>query len=152
MSVTMTRLGSWPRWVHPTDRSVSTGLGSNARCAIWPWTTSRNGSTTRPYLERLGQFRADLATVDTTPRGDLLAKRAVQWLRVLADTWVNADVPEARADLLHAIYDRIVVAGRSIVAARLTPAAYSNGLALALPQVVMARPEGFEPPTRLLQT
>ena len=38
--------------------------------------------------------------------------------------------------------DRIVVLGRSIVAARLTPAAYSNGLALALPQVVMARPEG----------
>ena len=36
-----------------------------------------------------------------------------------------------------------VVKGRSIVAARLTPAAYSNGLALALPQVVMARPEGF---------
>ncbi len=32
--------------------------------------------------------------------------------------------------------------GRLIVAARLTPAAYSNGLALALPQVVMARPEG----------
>jgi hypothetical protein len=50
-------------------------------------------------------------------------------------------------DLLHAIYERIVVAGRTIVAARLTPAAYSNGMALALPQVVMARPEGFEPPT-----
>jgi hypothetical protein len=31
--------------------------------------------------------------------------------------------------------------------ARLTPAAYANGLALALPQVVKARPEGFEPPT-----
>ena len=44
----------------------------------------------------------------------------------------------------HAIYDRIGVKGRSIVAARLTPAAYSNGLALALPQVVMARPEGSE--------
>ena len=68
-------------------------------------------------------------------------------MRVLADTWVKADVPEAKAELLHAIYDRIVVVGRSIVAARLTPAAYSNGLALALPQVVMARPEGFEPPT-----
>jgi hypothetical protein len=89
----------------------------------------------------------DLATVDATPRGDLHARRAVEWLRVLADAWVNADVPEARADLLHAIYDRIIVKGRSIVAARLTPAAYSNGLALALPQVVMARPEGFEPPT-----
>ena len=50
-------------------------------------------------------------------------------------------------DLLHAIYDRIFVVGPSIVSARLTPAAYSNGLALALPEVVMARPEGFEPPT-----
>jgi hypothetical protein len=99
------------------------------------------------YLERLGQFRLDLANVDATPRGDLPAKRAVEWLRVLADTWVEADVPEARADLLHAIYDRIIVVGSSIVSARLTPAAYSNGLALALPQVVMARPEGFEPPT-----
>ncbi len=50
---------------------------------------------------------------------------------------------------LHPIYDRIVVVGRTIVAARLTPTAYPNGLALALPQVVMARPEGFEhaPPT-----
>ncbi len=99
------------------------------------------------YLERLRQLRVDLAAVDATPRGDLPAKRAVEWLRVLADTWVKADVPEARADLLHAIYDRIVVVGRSIISARLTPAAYSNGLALALPQVVMARPEGFEPPT-----
>ena len=80
-----------------------------------------------------------------TTRSSSTARRRT--LRVLADTWVNADVPEARADLLHAIYDRIVVAGRSIVAARLTPAAYSNGLALTLPQVVLARPEGFEPPT-----
>jgi hypothetical protein len=96
------------------------------------------------YLERLGHFRADLATMDTTPRGELAANRAVEWLRVLADRLVSADVPEARADLLHAIYDRIVVAGRSIVAARLTPAAYSNGLALALPQVAMARPEVSE--------
>jgi hypothetical protein len=96
------------------------------------------------YLERLGQFRVDLATLDATPRGDLHAKRAVDWLRVLADTWVNADIPEAKADLLHAIYERIVVAGRTIVGARLTPAANSNGMALALPQVVMARPEGSE--------
>jgi hypothetical protein len=57
------------------------------------------------------------------------------------------------ADLLHAIYERIVVKGRSIVAARLTPAAYSNGVALALPQVVMARPEGSErtPPTFVIE-
>ena len=41
--------------------------------------------------------------------------------RVLADTRVTADVPEATADLLHAIYERIVVVGRSIVGVCLTP-------------------------------
>lgn len=50
---------------------------------------------------------------------------------------------EAKAELLHAIYDRIVVAGRSFVGACLTPAAYAYGLARALPEeVVMARPTG----------
>ncbi len=44
---------------------------------------------------------------------------------------------------MHAIYERIVVAGRRIVSVRLTPAAYDHGLALALPEkVVMARPTG----------
>jgi hypothetical protein len=47
------------------------------------------------------------------------------------------------ADLLHAIYDRIVVAGRRIVSVRLTPSAYAHGFALALPeQVAVARPTG----------
>ena len=85
--------------------------------------------------------------MDTTARRDVSAERAVEWLHVLGRTWHSADVPEAKAALLHAIYDRIVVVGPSIVSARLTPAAYANGLALALPEVVMARPEGFEPPT-----
>lgn len=72
------------------------------------------------------------------------AERAVAWLRALAETWLDADVPEAKAELPHAIYERIVVAGRAVVSARLTPAAYAHGLALALPeQVAMARPTGF---------
>ena len=75
------------------------------------------------------------------------ASRVVEWLRAFAESWRAADVPEAKADLLHAIYERIVVAGPRIVSVRLTPAAYSHGLALALPEAVMARPEGFEPPT-----
>jgi hypothetical protein len=61
---------------------------------------------------------------------------------MLGETWASADVPEARADLLHAIYERVVVAGRRFVEVRLTPAAYKHGLALALPDAVMARPEG----------
>ena len=72
-----------------------------------------------------------------------MADRAVEWLRALAETWTAADVPEAKADLLHAIYERIVAAGRSFVSARLTPPAYTHRLALALPEeVVLARPTG----------
>ncbi len=64
-------------------------------------------------------------------------------MRALAETWHQADVPEAKSELLHAIYERIVVAGREFVSARLTPAAYAHGLALALPEVVVkARPTG----------
>ena len=37
-------------------------------------------------------------------------------------------------DLMHAIYDRIRVAGPEIVGVRLTQAAYAHGLALALPE------------------
>jgi len=44
---------------------------------------------------------------------------------------------------MHAIYERITVAGPRIVGIRLTTAAYAHGLALALPEKVeMARPTG----------
>ncbi len=100
------------------------------------------------YLERLGQLRSSLAAFDDAPHEGVRASRAVEWLRALAQTWTSADVPTAKAELLHAIYERIVVAGRRIVSVRLTPAAYDHGLALALPEkVVMARPTGFEPAT-----
>ena len=75
------------------------------------------------------------------------AQRAVEWLRALAESIQHADVPEEKADLMHAIYERITVAGPEIVGVRLTPAAYSHGLAIALPEAVMARPTGFEPAT-----
>jgi hypothetical protein len=83
----------------------------------------------------------------------LPAQRAVEWLRAFAESWREADVSEAKADLVHAIYERIVVAGRDFVSARLTPAAYEHGLALALPEAVMARPEGSErtPPTIVIE-
>ncbi|MGO9180866.1 MAG: hypothetical protein ACLQBX_03270 [Candidatus Limnocylindrales bacterium] len=71
------------------------------------------------------------------------AERALEWLTTLAETWQHADVPEAKAELLHAIDERYVVAGREMVSARLTPAASEHGVALALPeevQVAMALP------------
>jgi hypothetical protein len=46
---------------------------------------------------------------------------------------------------MHAIYERITIAGPEIVGVRLTQAAYAHGLTLALPEKVeMARPTGFE--------
>ena len=106
------------------------------------------GISDETYLERMKRLRASLAEVEETAQVGVPADRAVQWLRVLAETWQQADVPQARADLLHAIYERIVIAGREFVSARLTPTAYAHGLALALPeQVVRARPTGFEPAT-----
>jgi hypothetical protein len=100
------------------------------------------------YLDRMGHLRSALAAVDREQRVGVPAERAVAWLRALAETWLEADVHEAKAELLHAIYERIVVAGRAVVSAWLTPSAYAHGLAMALPeQVAMARPTGFEPAT-----
>ena len=44
--------------------------------------------------------------------------------------------------MIHAVYERIVIEGPRFVGLRLTPAAYRHGLALALPEAVMARPTG----------
>ena len=57
----------------------------------------------------------------------------------MSATWTDADVSEAKADVLHAIYDQIVVTGREIVSVRLTPSAYAHGLALALPTRLLWR-------------
>ena len=60
-----------------------------------------------------------------------------------ASSWRRPRV--SKADLMHAIYERITVAVPEVVGVRLTAAAYAHGLALALPEAVMARPTGFEP-------
>jgi len=79
--------------------------------------------------------------VERTAQG-LPGQRAVEWLRALSESLKAADVPKEKADLMHAIYDRITVAGPEIVGVRLTQAAYAHG-ALALPEkVAMARPTG----------
>jgi truncated hemoglobin YjbI len=105
------------------------------------------GISDETYLARLKHLRESLAEIEETAQVGVSADRAVEWLRALAETWQNVDVPEARSDLLHSIYERIVVAGREFVSARLTPAAYAHGLALALPEIVAkARPTGVRRP------
>ena len=52
-------------------------------------------------------------------------------------------ISKSRDTPIHAIYERITVAGPEVVGVRLTAAAYAHGLALALPEKVeMARPTG----------
>jgi len=101
------------------------------------------GMTDEAYLARLGELRTQLAAVDEGSNAGVPAELAVAWLRALGETIQHADVPEAKADLIHAIYERIIVAGPTVVSARLTPSAYAHGLALALPQVVMARADEY---------
>jgi hypothetical protein len=94
------------------------------------------------YLTRLKALREQRdATTERTVTG-LSGQRAVGWLRVLGQSLKEADVPAEKSNLLHAIYERIVVAGPEIIGVVFTAAAYAHGLALALPEkVVMARPK-----------
>jgi hypothetical protein len=98
------------------------------------------------YLARLRALREQRDAIVERSAPGLPGHRAVEWLRALGDSIQTADVPKEKADLMHSIYDRIVVRGPEFVGARLTPEAYSLGLALALPEkVVLARPTGVKP-------
>ncbi len=100
------------------------------------------------YLDRLRALRETKESLAVNASGAISAEVALAWLETLSATWSEADVPEAKAEVLHAIYERIVVTGRTIVSIRLTPSAYAHGLAVALPdKVALARPTGFEPAT-----
>ncbi len=90
------------------------------------------GISNETRLGRMKQLWASLAEIEESAQVGAPADRAVEWLRVLGETWQHADVPQARSELLHAIYERIVIAGKEFVSARLTPATYANGLALTL--------------------
>jgi hypothetical protein len=61
------------------------------------------GISDETYLERMKRLRAALAEVEETAQVGVPADRAVEWLRALAETWQQADVPEAESQLLHAI-------------------------------------------------
>ena len=70
------------------------------------------------YLERLHELRDAKESLERTSADGIAPERAVAWLRELSATWRAAEVPAEKADLLHAIYDRITVAGMKIVSVR----------------------------------
>lgn len=96
------------------------------------------------YLSRMTHLRGVLKAVGGEQARDLPAHRALEWLDMLAETWQKADLVEEKSDVIHGVYERIVVEGPRFVSARLTPAAYRHGLAPALPEAVVARPTGVE--------
>ena len=97
------------------------------------------------YLERATALRQQRGTLADGDRPVMTAARVVAWLHSFGEAIRRSDLAEERADLIHAVYERIV-AGPEFVSARLTPEAYQHGMALALPQVVMARPTGIGRP------
>jgi DNA invertase Pin-like site-specific DNA recombinase len=100
------------------------------------------------YLARSAELRTTRDQINAGQAIGIKPARAVAWLRAIGDAIQRADLPVERAELVHAIYDRIVIAGPRIVSVRLTPSANEHGLAIALPEkVVMARPTGFGPAT-----
>ena len=100
------------------------------------------------YLARLKVLRQQRDAVVERTAARLRAERALEWLRALGQSLQAPEKSKEKADLMHAIYDRITVAGPEIIGVRLTQAAYAHGLALALPEKVeLARPTGFEPAT-----
>jgi hypothetical protein len=100
------------------------------------------------YLDRMAELRAQLAALEARTVAGTPASRAIEWLEILAETWQRAHVAEEKSDVVHAVYERIIVAGPDFVGVRLTTAAYAHGLALAMPAKVviarttMARPTG----------
>jgi hypothetical protein len=106
----------------------------------------------KTYLGQMAVLREEGTKVDSgeRPGNGLAPDKIVAKLRALPETWAKA-TPTGRAELLHSIYERIIVRGPEFVGARLTPEAYSLGLALALPERVqpaqewvLARPTGVE--------
>ena len=85
------------------------------------------------YLARM----AELRKVQPAPvERPLDSSAAIAVLRNVAMLWRTADNEQARNDLLHAIYERIVVTRERVVEVHLTPHAFRHGLALALPESV----------------
>ena len=103
------------------------------------------------YISHVRVLRKRIAAFDEPQSSHVPAKRAAAWLQALGESLTSADVPEAKADLVHAIYERVVVAGPTFIKAHLTPAAHAHGLAALLPEVVMASPAGLEPATGRLE-
>jgi hypothetical protein len=83
------------------------------------------------YIAQSAALRSQRHALGAEEAPTVSAERAVEWLRAIGDAIRLADLPAERSDLIHAVYERIVVVGETFVGTRLTPVAYEHGLARA---------------------
>jgi hypothetical protein len=102
------------------------------------------------YLASVHALRTTAPDVIRSDTTKVSAGRAVEYLRDLATLWPHATESE-RSELLHAIYAKVTVTRDGFDSVELTPHAAAHGMALALPETVMASPAGFEPATGRLE-
>ena len=98
----LARPGGRSRWTGPGSTGGSASSPSSTPRA--PWATTRTSPGSRRSARRGTRSR-------TARRPGVPAQRAIEWLRALAESFQQADVPKERAELMHAIYERITVAG-----------------------------------------
>ncbi len=133
------RRGSVTRPGRSRSSPSSPGSGwTTRRSPRWSWRPSARPSARWPSIGP-GSIARSASSPSTMPQVGCTTTRT--WAASRSSV-AEADVPEEKADLIHAVYDRVVVAGPEIVRVRLTSAAYAHGLALALPDAVLARQTG----------
>jgi hypothetical protein len=74
------------------------------------------------YLTRLKALREARDAIADGAETGVPAQRAMEWLHALAEAVQQADLPKERADLVHAIYERITRDGSEKTAAHLLAA------------------------------
>ena len=96
----------------------------------------------RAFLAAMRRPNEEKAVVGGEVRRIVDGPKAIDCIRNLAVSWAKAK-PPTRATMIQSPYEEIVVRGEESLRVRLSPEAHAHGLALALPQVVMARPTGL---------
>jgi hypothetical protein len=92
----------------------------------------------RAFLAAIRRLTDEEARIDDAgpSRRSVDAAKAMDYVRTFASSWAKAKAP-TRTTMIQSIYEGIVVRGAEFVIVRLTPEAYTHGLALALPQEVL---------------
>lgn len=87
------------------------------------------------YLARMAELRSvQPREVEDTP---VDAAAAIALLKNVAMLWTSAASDETRSELIHVVYERIVVARDRVVEVHLSAHAFRNGFGLALPESVV---------------